>query len=174
MMFSVRTRAQRTIQGYMPHLVYGANDGIVTTFVVIASISGAALSSSIVLILGIANLLADEFSMGVSNVLSVRSTLTATTRPRLLDASRIGTATFAAFVIAGLLPLLAYILPIPNELRFAVACCLAGVELFGVGACRSLFSDRPWLIAGLEMLMLGAIASVVAYIIGAAVARLVG
>ena len=51
MMLSVKTRAKRTIQGYMPHLVYGANDGIVTTFVVIASISGAALSSSIVLIL---------------------------------------------------------------------------------------------------------------------------
>ena len=53
-------------------------------------------------------------------------------------------------------------------------CALAGLELFGVGACRSLFSDRPWLIAGLEMLMLGAIASVVAYTIGAGVARFVG
>jgi vacuolar iron transporter family protein len=173
-MFSAKTRAEQTIRAYMPHLVYGANDGIVTTFVVIASISGAALSSSIILILGVANLIADGFSMGVSNVLSVRSTLTAATRPPLLDASRTGSATFAAFVSAGLFPLSAYILPIPDQLRFTVACCFAGLGLFGVGACRSLFSDRPWLIAGLEMLVLGTIASVVAYTIGAAVARFVG
>jgi len=169
-----KTQAERTIQNYMPHLVYGANDGIVTTFVVIASISGASLSSSIVLILGIANLVADGFSMGVSNVLSVRSTLTAATRPALVDASRTGAATFAAFFVAGLLPLSAYIFPVPNEWRFTVACFLAGMALFVLGACRSLFSDRQWKIAGLEMLTLGAVASAVAYAIGAAVARFVG
>jgi hypothetical protein len=37
-----------------------------------------------------------------------------------------------------------------------------------------LFSDRPWFIAGLEMLTLGAFASIVAYAIGAAAAALVG
>jgi len=51
---------------------------------------------------------------------------------------------------------------------------MAAVALFVVGACRSLFSDRPWLVAGLEMLGLGAIASIVAYAIGATAAYLVG
>ena len=162
------------MQTYLPDLVYGANDGIVTTLVVIASVSGAALSSTVVLILGIANLLADGFSMGTSNVLSVRSTLTAATRPRLLDASRNGFATFGAFVLAGLLPLSTYLLPFANDVRFPTACALAAVALFGVGACRSCFSDRPWLVAGLEMLVLGAIASAVAYVVGAAAASLVG
>ena len=162
------------MQTYLPDLVYGANDGIVTTLVVIASVSGAALSSTVVLILGIANLLADGFSMGTSNVLSVRSTLTAATRPRLLDASRNGFATFGAFVLAGLLPLSAYLLPFANEVRFPTACVLAAVALFVVGACRSCFSDRAWLVAGLEMLTLGAIASGVAYAVGAAAASLVG
>jgi VIT1/CCC1 family predicted Fe2+/Mn2+ transporter len=162
------------MQNYLPDVVYGANDGIVTTLVVIASVSGAALSSTVVLILGFANLIADGFSMGTSNVLSVRSTLTAATRPRLRDASRNGFVTFGAFVLAGLLPLSAYLLPIANDDRFATACALAGLALFGIGACRSLFSDRPWLIAGLEMLILGSIASAVAYGIGAAAAALVG
>jgi vacuolar iron transporter family protein len=63
---------------------------------------------------------------------------------------------------------------LPEHIRFPLACVLAGVALFGVGACRSLLSDRPWLIAGLEMLGLGTIASVVAYSVGATAAYLIG
>jgi VIT1/CCC1 family predicted Fe2+/Mn2+ transporter len=168
-----RRRAPR-ISNYLPDLVYGANDGIVTTLVVIASVTGAGLSPVVVLILGMANLVADGFSMGTSNVLAIRSTLTAVERPRLRDASRNGVATFGAFVAAGLLPLSAYLLPLSEAARFPAACILAAAALFGIGACRSLFSDRPWLMAGLEMLSLGAIASGVAYGIGALAAALVG
>jgi VIT1/CCC1 family predicted Fe2+/Mn2+ transporter len=174
MRFEMRHRFQPAMQSYLPDLVYGANDGIVTTLVVIASVAGAAMSSTVVLILGIANLVADGFSMGTSNVLSVRSTLTAATRPRLRDASRNGVATFAAFVLAGSLPSLSLRFPFADEVRFPPACVLAAAALFAVGACRSLFSDRAWLIAGLEMLTLGAIASVVAYAVGATAAALVG
>lgn len=58
---------------YLGDAVYGANDGIVTTFAVTAAAAGASLSPGIVVILGLANLLADGFSMGVSSVLSRRS-----------------------------------------------------------------------------------------------------
>jgi VIT1/CCC1 family predicted Fe2+/Mn2+ transporter len=165
---------QPAIQGYLPDLVYGANDGIVTTLVVIASITGAAMSSTVILVLGIANLVADGFSMGTSNVLAIRSALTSATRPRLWDASRNGVATFAAFVVAGFLPLSAYLFPFADEVRFPAACAFAAMALFGIGACRSLFSDRAWLFAGLEMLALGTMASIVAYAIGAMAAALVG
>jgi vacuolar iron transporter family protein len=161
------------VQHHLQDVVYGANDGIVTTLVVIASVTGAALPPAVVLVLGFANLLADGFSMGTSNVLSVRSTLTAATRPKLIDASRNGVVTFGAFVLAGLIPLSAYLLPLGQNTRFATACVLAGATLFGIGACRSMFSDRPWLIAGIEMLTMGAIASAVAFSIGAAAAHLV-
>jgi VIT1/CCC1 family predicted Fe2+/Mn2+ transporter len=165
---------QPAMQRYLKDIVYGANDGIVTTLVVIASVTGASMSSTAVLVLGIANLIADGFSMGTSNVLSVRSTLTAETRPPFAAASRNGMATFAAFVLAGLFPLATYMLPLGgNNIRFPAACLIAAVALFGVGACRSLFSDRPWLVAGLEMLLLGAIASAVAYGIGFTAAALV-
>jgi VIT1/CCC1 family predicted Fe2+/Mn2+ transporter len=167
---------QRTpaMQRYLKDIVYGANDGIVTTLVVIASVTGASMPPAAVLVLGIANLVADGFSMGTSNVLSLRSTLTAETRPRLVAASRNGMATFIAFVLAGLIPLATYTLPLGgNGSRFPAACLVAAVALFGVGACRSLFSDRPWLVAGLEMLALGTIASAVAYGIGFAAAALV-
>lgn len=58
---------------YIKDIVYAANDGIVTTFAVVAGAAGAALSSEVMLILGFANLLADGFSMAASNFLGSRS-----------------------------------------------------------------------------------------------------
>ncbi len=59
---------------YARELVYGAVDGAVTTFAVVAGARGATLSTSIVIVLGMANLLADGFSMAVGNYLGVRTT----------------------------------------------------------------------------------------------------
>ena len=53
--------------------VYGATDGAVTTFAVVAGVVGASLSPSIVIILGFANLFADGFAMAVGNYLSTKS-----------------------------------------------------------------------------------------------------
>ncbi|MDA0366607.1 MAG: VIT1/CCC1 transporter family protein [Chloroflexi bacterium] len=60
-------------QSYLRDAVYGAIDGTVTTFAVVAGARGADLSSGVVLVLGLANLLADGFSMGVSNYLGSRA-----------------------------------------------------------------------------------------------------
>lgn len=58
---------------YLSEAVYGAIDGTVTTFAVVAGVAGASLSASVVLILGFANLLGDGFSMAASNYLSEKS-----------------------------------------------------------------------------------------------------
>lgn len=48
---------------YLREWVYGGIDGVVTTFAIVAGVVGAGLSANIVMILGLANLLADGFSM---------------------------------------------------------------------------------------------------------------
>lgn len=58
---------------YLGEFVYGAIDGTITTFAVVAGAAGAALSPGIVIILGFANLLADGFSMAAGNFLSERT-----------------------------------------------------------------------------------------------------
>lgn len=50
-------------------VVYGANDGIVTTFAIVAGVAGAKLSADVVLILGVANIVADGLSMGMGDFL---------------------------------------------------------------------------------------------------------
>jgi len=55
---------------YIRSVVYGGTDGIITIFAVVAGVSGASLSSGVLLILGVATLFADALSMSVSDYLS--------------------------------------------------------------------------------------------------------
>jgi len=58
---------------YIKSFIYGGLDGTVTTFAVVAGVAGASLSSSVILILGFANLAADGISMAVSDYLSTKA-----------------------------------------------------------------------------------------------------
>ena len=170
--------AVETARHYIRELVYGANDGIITTFAVVAGVAGGGLHVTAVLIVGAANLLADGLSMGVGNYLAIRaheSVLASQAMPEQ-EASpfRHGLATFAAFVAAGLVPLLPYTMPTLPIDRFASSIVLTMAALFAVGASRSTISNVSWWRAGLEMFTLGAIVAAVAYASGAAVAALVG
>jgi len=65
--------SELTISSHLSDFVYGGIDGSVTTFAIVAGVTGASLSPTIVLILGFANLFADGFSMAISNYLSTKS-----------------------------------------------------------------------------------------------------
>ncbi len=58
---------------YLGDFVYGAVDGIVTTFAIVAGVAGAGFSHIVVIVLGMANLVADGFSMAVANFLATKS-----------------------------------------------------------------------------------------------------
>lgn len=60
-------------QSYLRDAVFGAIDGTVTTFAVVAGAIGASLPGGVVIILGMANLFADGFSMAVGNFLGTRA-----------------------------------------------------------------------------------------------------
>jgi vacuolar iron transporter family protein len=71
---AVRARlGESPAPSYLSDFIYGAVDGAVTTFAVVAGAAGASLDESVVIILGGANLLADGFSMAVSNFLGSRA-----------------------------------------------------------------------------------------------------
>ena len=71
---AIRKRLEKKpAHSYLRDFVYGAVDGTVTTFAVVAGVAGAQLSASVVIILGMANLLGDGFSMAVGNFLATRT-----------------------------------------------------------------------------------------------------
>ncbi len=77
--------AEATRHSYLGDFVLGALDGVVTTFAVVAGVTGAELSSAVVLVLGLANLLADGFSMAAGNYLSTKAEQQLIQRMRKLE-----------------------------------------------------------------------------------------
>ncbi|MDI5889615.1 VIT1/CCC1 transporter family protein [Halomonas rhizosphaerae] len=67
-----RLRAPSRLQ-HMPDAILGGIDGCVTTFAVVSGAFGAGFSSTVALVLGVANLLADGFSMAVSNYEAIQA-----------------------------------------------------------------------------------------------------
>ena len=163
---------------YVRELIYGANDGIITTFAVVGGVAGGGLPLRVVLIIGAANLLADGLSMAVGNYLSIQShesVLESQGLPReeaLSSAPRSGNLSgIRARRCRTLVP---YMIPGLAFNRFTVSIILTLLALFGVGASRALIANVGWLKAGLEMLGLGAIVAALAYGSGALVAAVVG
>jgi VIT1/CCC1 family predicted Fe2+/Mn2+ transporter len=71
---SVAMEHHMTVRGkYLKSVVYGGLDGTITTFAAVAGVAGAALSPGIVLIMGVANLMADGLSMSIGDYLSSKS-----------------------------------------------------------------------------------------------------
>ena len=172
---------------YLGDVIYGAIDGSVTTFAVVSGVAGAGLSPAVVLILGTAGLIGDGFSMAAGNYLSTRaeqqrdadgaSHLEAGKKKSRRTAIAAATATFLAFLLAGAVPLLPYVLlaagcPIKAVLLWSSS--LTCLVFFLVGAGKTLFVPVRWWVAGLESLAIGCAAAGMAYGCGFLVGGLVG
>jgi VIT1/CCC1 family predicted Fe2+/Mn2+ transporter len=167
-----------TARHYIRDLVYGANDGIITTFAVVSGATGGALSAAAVLIIGAANLAADGMSMGVGNLQAIRAHERVRAAQNLPEEEaypwKHGTATLVAFICAGAVPLLPFLFPSAWGSRAAWSAALTMVALFLIGAGRATLTRERWWVAGLETLSLGALVAAAAYGASALVASMIG
>lgn len=168
--------ATATARHYIRDIVYGANDGLITTFAVVGGVAGGALSPIAVIVIGAANLAADGVSMGAGNLLAIRADERAREAADLPELEAFpwkhGLATTVAFVVAGIIPLLPYLIPAFEE-RLLWSSILTFGALFGLGAARALVTVDRWWRAGLETLGLGAVVALAAYGAGMAGAMVV-
>lgn len=210
--------------------VFGGIDGAVTTFAVVAGVSGASLSSGIVLILGFANLFADGFSMAIGNYLGTKSHLELVSKIRKSEEDsvrdnpheerneiveiyrnkgftgkilqdtvnvitgnkkiwvdtmmkdefgiieenkspiRVALVTFVSFNLIGIIPLVPYIItslfPEFTFNTFIASIISTSIALFLVGSIKANIVDKKWYRSGLETLLIGGIAAVIAYFVG--------
>ena len=160
---------------YIRDFVYGANDGIITTFAVVSGVAGGSLSHLAILVVGAANLAADGVSMGVGNLLAIRADERAREAEGLPELERYpwkhGLATLLAFVFAGSVPLVPFLLPIAPAMRMTAATTATFATLFLLGAVRALITRDQWWRSGLETLGLGAVVALAAYGAGMLVAN---
>ena len=149
--------------------VFASDDGLITTFAVVAGSAGASFSPSVVLILGFANLFADGLSMATGKYLGVESEIDyEKVEERVMEKHgsplKIGLVTYLAFVSAGFLPLLPYILNWGN--MFLESSIIVGIALFMIGSFRSRYTHKSWLKSGLEMFFIGGFAASIAFLVG--------
>lgn len=154
---------------YVRDIVLSANDGVVTTFAVVAGSLGASLSPSVVVILGLANLFADGLSMSTGAYLGVKSEIEYQqnsgekiklgNRPILN-----GLVSFLAFGVAGFIPLISYVFKFDNS--FTVSAVFVAITLFIVGIFRGMVSNKHILRTAFENLFIGGASAVIAFYVG--------
>jgi vacuolar iron transporter family protein len=168
-------KIKQHFEDYLSEFVYGGMDGAVTTFAVVAGSAGAHFSTTILIVLGFANLIADGFSMSVGSYLSKKSEieLMAKRGESIKDeASPIinGVTTYLSFMVFGLVPLLAYtvnhIVSLGSTNLFLVSIICTGIAFVGIGYLKSRVAKTPVIRAVSETLVLGVIAAVFAYLVG--------
>ena len=216
---------------YLRDWVYGGIDGAVTTFAIVAGVVGADLPARVVLILGVANLLADGFSMAAGNYSATKAEHDDHERLRRMEERHIrlapegereeirqlfqakgfegadleravqvitgstkrwvdmmmaeehgvppvtrspmmaGLATFVAFLLCGLVPLLPFVAGLAADVSLSVV--MTAMVFFTIGSLKSRWSMASWLRSGTETLLIGLAAAGVAYAVGVILKTLV-
>lgn len=177
---------KQQLEAYLGEFVYGAIDGTVTTFAVVAGAAGAGLGSAVIVILGFANLIGDGFSMGASAYLSAKSErdlkikqhIEAGQEHKPHDLShgeaplKDGLITFVSFVVVGFVPILLYVADalFSFDMRagslFLWSSILTGLTFISIGLLKAhVTRTKPWHAAA-ETFLLGAIAAGLAYLLG--------
>lgn len=233
---AIRQRLRQARQdSFVSHMVLGAVDGCVTTFAVVAGVAGAGLSMQTAIILGLANLVADGFSMAAGNYLGTQADQQMVERARRLENQHIelfpegereeirqifaakgfegdvleqivevitrdrqrwidtmiteelglqldppnpfkaAFATFIAFAVAGLIPLLPFIIVayfgvgmLPHGQTFILSTVATAATFFGIGVAKGYVVHRSIWGAGVETLLIGGSAAFLAYLVGIA------
>ncbi len=211
---------------YIRSLVFGFNDGTVSNLALVAGLSGAMLGNKVVILGGLADMIAGAISMGLGNYIATKSQMefyrheyerekqeiksvpnlekkeiealyrrkgfegkelrmvvkritsnkkrwlkvmmeeeVGVTKSSLESPPVIGTITFFAFLIAAAIPVIPFFFfPIQTALLLASATCMT--LLFLVGVVKTPFTGKNWLRSGLEMVIIGAIATLASYYLG--------
>lgn len=216
---------------YLKDMIYGAIDGAVTSFAVVMGVAGAGFSSSVLIILGLANLFADGFSMAASNYLGTRAQNQQLEQLRLSEQQEIkaypegereevrqifsakgfsgellervvevitaspqlwvdtmlreeyglslqpqrpllsGAATFLAFLVAGSLPLLPFVINwfVADFFSrpFIISTLLTLLAFILVGVCKGLSVGLSGWLSALETVLVGGAAALIAFGVGA-------
>lgn len=229
---AIASRIASTNHNYVRDFIYGGIDGAVTTFAVVSGVAGAELSTTIVLILGFANLVADGFSMASSNFLGTRAEQDDYRRLEKIEYRHIeiapegereeireiyrakgfdgeeleravelitsnkdrwvktmlteeyglpsdirspwiaAVATFTAFIICGLVPLIPYLFGVNSS--FLISCITTAATFFLIGSFKSRWSTTGWIRSGVETLFVGTLAAGMAYGVGVLLKNIIG
>ena len=168
----MQEKMKTNIKNYLPSIVYGGSDGAVTTFSVMAGAAGAGLPARIVIILGLANLFADGFSMASADYLSEDSK----ENSKKIENIKSSFATFISFVLVGSIPLIPFLYSvknIENKNVFYSSILLTLFTFIMIGYLRGRVLKRNKFKTILQSVLICSISASVAYFVGEYISSLI-
>jgi vacuolar iron transporter family protein len=213
--------------GALRAAIFGMNDGLVSNLSLIFGVAGAGVANRVVVITGIAGLLAGAFSMAAGEYISMKVQREVFERLIHLEAHEIAAqpdeeseelagiyrekgfpddlarrvsdevmkdpklalethareelgldpeqglgspwaaagSSFGMFAVGAIVPLLPFLFT-DGGAAVAISAALGAVTLFGVGAAMSILTGKHLLLSGLRMLLVGAAAAGITYLVG--------
>ncbi len=177
------------------NFVYGAIDGAVTTFAVVAAVVGASISPSIIVILGFANLFADGFSMAIGNYLAVKTHNEYVARERKKEEWEIDNLIeeekqeirdiyvkkgfkeelleeVVRIITGSIIPLIPFIFTYLSGFDISIgnaffySIIATASSFFLIGSIRGKVVQKPMASSGFNTLLIGGTAAVVSYVVG--------
>ena len=150
---------------YFPDFVYGGMDGLITTFAIITGAVGAGFSINVIIIIGIASVFSDAFSMGASKFVSQRSLCRIGSDVcELYEPLKTAFSTFISFFLAGFVPVVPFMLRLEHALMWSLI--LTFTLFFFIGFAEGHLSGRKRILTGLGTLAIGVVAAALSYGVG--------
>lgn len=152
---------------YLRSFAFGVEDGLVSTVGLLAGIASADVTRRDILVTGAILIVVEAFAMATGSFLSESEGETyeygkdASVRRPIID----GLIMFASYLVAGLLPLMPYVL-LEVKTAFFVSIAVSLVALLGLGAASARISRVGVLKSALRMLVVGGMAVAAGILIG--------
>jgi predicted membrane protein (TIGR00267 family) len=209
-------------------IVFGFNDGAISTLALLAGVTGGALARGQILIAGISGVVAGAISMGIGAYISSKSEIEhhqseierelreieevpeiereeirqiyekkadfteeelrlivdriTSDKKTWLDSMmkeelglfeerfenpvKVGLIMFLAFVAGGLIPIMPFVIISLPQTSLLAASIITFASLFAIGVWKTTFTNKHWLLSGVEMVFVGVFAVTIPYIIG--------
>ena len=153
-------------------IIYGGIDGIITMFNIISGITGAKLNYKYIFIIGLAVLISDGMSMGISDYLSLHADIKLKEKHEKnnlvneIKPIKNGIITFLSFIFFGFIPIFFYfIFNNTKKNKYIKLIISVTLSLFLLGSIQSKYTNEPWYFTGTRLSVFGIVTASIAFVI---------
>ena len=161
-------------------IIYGGIDGIITMFNIISGITGAKLNYKYIFIIGLAVLISDGMSMGISDYLSLNADIKLKQKNKQnnlvdeINPVKNGIITFLSFIVFGFIPIfLFFIFSSSKKNKYIKLIISVTISLFLLGSVQSKYTKEPWYFTGTRLSVFGIITASIAFLISKKIMELI-
>jgi VIT1/CCC1 family predicted Fe2+/Mn2+ transporter len=159
-------RRRQINQSYFKSIIFGFEDGLVSTTGMVAGLAAGSQNAKIVILGGLVNIASEGLSMGAGEFISERGIHAMRGNRHTDNAALSGVIMSLSFAVAGFIPLLPVMtMSFPKSLYTSLGAALLALFLLGVVKTRAIRAKGP-LRSAIETLVIGGGAALIGFLVG--------